>query len=422
MCFNAPVWFPSKNDPQVLNILSITHVCSVWRQLAFETPRLWNDIKVTLQDEHMDQTISSAAEWLARAKDAPRSLSIHLYGERCTHTIWNQLLKFITLFPLKSLTLDAGRNNLPLTLPNSTWSSIEWLHLSYYTNEGSTGPAIFSREMTLSSLRRLELFACHDQVNEMEYVIPWHQLRSLYMSGMPISLSLCLNVLRQSLLLECCSLAVSPEPSTSTTTFSENFITLNNLALLNLSVGNDSSLDALFRLLVTPNITSLTFNSATSAELRYNSSALVRFIRRSGGMPQIQTLAISDESTELISAGILLEFLPSLKILHITCGFLTENDINHLSSSKIGPLLHSLHLFPDDRHDANHILSMVEERHRNATENPEIDGLCPFKRVMIKCIANEDPERRFNESAALRKKYGIDISVVLFLSTFVRRR
>jgi len=137
ICAETRVEFSLSRPGVDLRLLRITHVCSAWRQLALETPTLWNNIGITLDHAYQDrnqETFYSARQWFDRAQnDMHRSLFARLdeyYGVRQPRTeSWKQLLHFIALYRLEELELKYPINYLELKLPDHVWSSIERLHL-----------------------------------------------------------------------------------------------------------------------------------------------------------------------------------------------------------------------------------------------------------------------------------------------------
>jgi hypothetical protein len=203
-------------------------------------PALWSGIFIYLPycdwTKH-DKTLSFARQWLDRAQDMRRSLSIdfllvpgislHL------HDLWEQLLGFMAQYQLKELELAYPIDHLALKLPDHVWQSIEHLHLETLDNvQASGGQHLFSNFGKLSNLRHLKIFGSHN-LDGMDRIVPWHQLRTFDVGGIwegTVTPSLCLNVLRQSRLLERCRITLSKEPSfTSTVISTKEKIVLANM-------------------------------------------------------------------------------------------------------------------------------------------------------------------------------------------------
>jgi hypothetical protein len=392
LCGKARVQFPlSKHLPLLCRI---THVCSAWRQLALEMPALWSNISICLpySDRKLhDKTLSSAGQWFDRALDVGRSLFInhavipadsHLSPH--FHDSWEQLLKFMALYRLKELVLVYPINHLALKLPDHVWPSIELLHLKPLDNRPSTGQQLFSNFGKLSNLRHLKISgSCH--LDGMDRVVPWHQLRTFKVEGnWEITPSSCLNMLRQSRLLEHCSVMLLKESSfTSTVISTEENIVLANLNYFEVQFRDGLAVSEFLQPLVMPNITTFSFGRS-----RCDIPALIGIIQRSGGMRRIRHLESNYFSVAAVQdIGVLLELLPSLESISIESGRLSDNCIKRLSSGKLGPRLWSISVGPV--HDTDQILSMVELRYQNATQSPDSEQIkdmpCPFKFISIRC-------------------------------------
>ncbi|KAF8346104.1 hypothetical protein F5887DRAFT_123267 [Amanita rubescens] len=397
ICAETRVEFSLSRPGVDLRLLRITHVCSAWRQMALETPTLWNKIGITLDHAYQDrnqETFYSARQWFDRAQNIRRSLFVRLdeyYGARQSRESWEQLLDFMALHRLEELELKYPINSLALKLPAHVWSSIERLHL-ICVGEGSDNPGrqpLFSNFGKLSNLRHLKI---HNSLNlrDMDEVVPWYQLRSLDIFSRwrsDVTLSLCLNVLRQGSLLEYFDVTLEDEPSFISTAIPEEKIILANMDYFRLEFVHSLQASALFQLLVIPNITTLI----------------------------IEPAFLCTEECPPFDVGTWIELLPSLESILITPGFLTDNAIERLSSGKLGARLRVISL-QGFLHNADKILSMVKLRYRNATEPS--DGkqieirLRPFKSVSISCTPVDNPEL-YHKRVAILEKNDVYINIGL---------
>ena len=233
-CGEARAQFPlaskCRGIDQDLRLLRITHVCSAWRQLALEMPALWSDISIYLVSDgdwkRYNKTLSSARQWFDRAQDMRRSLFIVFDGvwmdyiSPHLHDSWQKLLKFLDQCRLlEELDMQYPINHVALKLPDHVWPSIEHLHLKVQEDGPSAGQQLFSNFGKLSNLKHSKISGSH-HLDGMDRIVPWHQLRTFEMGGYwvcPVTLSSCLDVLRQSRLLERCFITLSKEPSSTST-------------------------------------------------------------------------------------------------------------------------------------------------------------------------------------------------------------
>ncbi|KAF8346070.1 hypothetical protein F5887DRAFT_1282072 [Amanita rubescens] len=414
-CGEARIQFPLKHLPLLCRI---THVCSAWRQLALETPALWNGISIALssysgQKQH-DKILSSARQWFDRAQDMRgRSLFIRydIVGNENVrprlHYAWEKLLEFIAQYRLEALELAYPINHVALKLPDHVWPSIKHLHLKTMDNRRSTGQQLFSNFGKLSNLRHLEISgSCH--LDDMDRVVPWHQLRTFEVDGnWEITPSSCLNMLRQSRLLEHCRVTLSS--FTSTVNSTEENVVLANLDYFEARFEHGLAVALFLHPLVMPNITTFSLGGC-----RLDIPALIGIIQRSGGMRHIRHLEISYFSpTAVQDIGVLLELLPSLESISIASGRLSDNSIKRLSSGKLGPRLRSISV--GTVHDTDQILSMAELRYQNATQSPDSEQIedmpCPFKFISIRCHYMDFEESYRNRIKLLLKKCNTRIDV-----------
>ena len=402
ICHELKPWFSSTSSWSRADtcLLYITHVCSAWRRLALETPALWNNIGVYLsRDARLEQhirTLSFARHWFDRAQDMRRSLFIDFDVEAYSphlHDSWEQLLEFMAQYDrLEELDLEYPINSLALKLPDHVWPSIERLHLVRDGERPSEGQQLFSNFGKLSNLGHLKISGSR-YLDGMDRIVPWHQLRTLKVEA--VTPSSCLNVLRQSRLLEHCCITLSKELSfTSTVISTKENIVLADMDHFEAEFSDGLAVPMFLQPLVMPNIARFCLRRAGPylPKLSCDMSALIGIIQRSGGMRRIRRLRI-DASFPALDIGIFLELLPSLESISIESGYLDDNTITRLSTGKLGPRLCDIDLCC--LHDADQILSMVESRYQNATQSPdsEQNTPCPFRFIRILCKAPVNDDR-----------------------------
>ena len=408
-CVQFPLGSKCGGMDQNLCLLRITHVCSAWRHLALETPALWSDIYIFLlggDGKQHDKTLSSARQWFDRAQDMRRSLFI-IFLE-ILHDSWEKLLEFMAQYRLEELELVYFVNRVAKLKFPDAWPPIEHSHLDGL----SAGEQLFSNFGNLSNLRHLKIIGSY-YLDGMDRIIPWHQLRTFEVGGLwgcPVTPSWCLNMLRQSRLLEHCRITLSIKSSFKSTVIStEESIVLTNIDYFEAEFLDASGLavSKFLQPLAMPNITTFTLRGD---ELSCDTLALIGIIQRSGGMCRIRHLEIQSYTFTVLDVGVLLELLPSLDSIRMTSGHLSDNSIKRLSTGKLGPRLCKIVLFY--RHDADQILSM-ESRYQNATQQPpgSDDTPCPFKSISIPCTTMLRKSSCHDRIALLSEKCDADINL-----------
>ncbi|KAF8346075.1 hypothetical protein F5887DRAFT_1073733 [Amanita rubescens] len=248
------------------------------RLLCMEADCLRNtsDICISLPEtdwKRHNRTLSSARQWFDRARDVGRSLFIHFgavipadsHISPHLHDSWKQLLEFMALYRLKELLLVY----LALKLPDHTWQSIERLQCELAKFHWAT------TFWKLVNLRHLKIPGSL-LLDGMDRIVPWHQLRTFEIGAFreyPVTPSSCLNMLRQSRLLEHCCIMLSKEPSSRFTFKSTFFSTEEKIVLANVDYFEAKFWDGLavplfLRPLIMPNITTFSLGPASSEELR----------------------------------------------------------------------------------------------------------------------------------------------------------
>lgn len=80
-CDSSPTAFSVLSDHSPSTLLSITHVCTHWREIAINMPSLWSHVTITPNRHgHFTKITNCAQMWFDRAGDV--KLYIHLAGAR----------------------------------------------------------------------------------------------------------------------------------------------------------------------------------------------------------------------------------------------------------------------------------------------------------------------------------------------------
>ncbi|KAM6496328.1 hypothetical protein JOM56_009034, partial [Amanita muscaria] len=212
--------------------ITISHVCSTWRQLMLAIPALWCNVRLKF-DLAMNngKEVDVAHAWLSRAKSLACSVDLifenNSWSEPDQHQLdWhrNIVKDIISQFKLKKLDLEFEYYYLQdlLQLPDEKLCCIEDLRLRQVDlNDSTTGEAVLLFELhKLSSLISFSLFSPHIEISRWRLFsiipedgsrfasMPWHQLRHIKIHMM-FPMLFCLRMLElSSVALETCSLDV----------------------------------------------------------------------------------------------------------------------------------------------------------------------------------------------------------------------
>ncbi|KAF8872630.1 hypothetical protein BD779DRAFT_1679613 [Infundibulicybe gibba] len=203
---------PTSTEPR----LALTHVCSAWREVAIHMPKLWVNVIVNLQHSglrlHAAYPIISA--WLSRSSPCTISLMIH--------PIPYQSSVFADLI-LPNLHRCRRLNLIPmgdefrqlLLLPPGILSELEDIQI----NGAITSQAdidLFNHQgvtafQACPKLRRARFYVCVAEAMDLRRLnFPWRQLSVLAFNRITFKVH-CLDILRECVLLQECSLSISIE-------------------------------------------------------------------------------------------------------------------------------------------------------------------------------------------------------------------
>ena len=357
-------------------VLAISRVCSAWRQLALDTPTLWNNIKFT---SFSARSMAVAKEWLSRAKNLPVSFTVNVpdtyydksVGKAC-HTV---IEKLIGNYPCRGLniTLRYWENKLTVPLGNESLATLESLSLNLtdYRN-------LFS-EVELPKLKSLTL-SKNLVLKNIRSAIPWAQLQYLHLEQ-AVPATQCLDLLRQCLQLEECEANIGSGSSSAQDLIIEDIV-LPAMRKLKLVFHDKTNASTFVQSLVTPNLTSLSLVKTPEAhsDLDVDLSTILQLVARSNSTPLLQTLIIG-KTTDSINLGDILSNIPTLRELSIVHGPIDADSMNKISMGVLGPHLEVLS--SGQKHDAEDIIQMVESRQQLAADSK----IKSFSSVRINCVA-----------------------------------
>lgn len=121
------------------NPLVLTHVCAVWRRVAFDTPRLWTRLKIVFLSKRVtDHSIATLKGFLSHSQSHPINLNLTVREDYVSNV--DRLLEGLipSFNRLKNLTLDMrweGYNPLCGTFPSSmSMPLLESVDIQGFTN------------------------------------------------------------------------------------------------------------------------------------------------------------------------------------------------------------------------------------------------------------------------------------------------
>ncbi|KAF8631958.1 hypothetical protein AX17_004977 [Amanita inopinata Kibby_2008] len=196
-----------------------------------------------------------------------------------------------------------------LQLPDKVWSNVEELRLPSADMRMDAYPVLFSPGVDLSKLRSLVTRGYWNGLHP-DALVPWHQLRQLDLSA-PIPLSVCLDVLRQAMLLEHCVIQIGASNGMLLWDQQAGTITLPNLGVLALNFTSGEDAKPFLDLLTLPNLTTLEVYSIESL-LDCDETTFAELACRSGGMKRLEGLRIGG-TVSWLSTAVFRRNMPRLK-------------------------------------------------------------------------------------------------------------
>ncbi|KIL66439.1 hypothetical protein M378DRAFT_389587 [Amanita muscaria Koide BX008] len=366
LCCEEPAQIPAQNG----SIYTVSHVCSLWRQIALRTPEFWANISIKLKANN-EHKLWIAKQWLSRARNHPRSLKFMEIGDHTTDGLNQPLLhNFVINYPCRELHLSpyiqvALLNEL-LIGPFSGYLEVLDINCSQ-TSWERRWLNLFAPTTRLTKLRHVRLIGVQDCRNLMA-TIPWNQLQNLTLL-LWIPYSRCLDILSECASLVRCRIYV--EDDTLATPSARRPITLPALRVLRLFFrkavfGNDGThVEKMIRFLSVPRLCHLTLGQKVRANItNLGAPAICELLQRSNGMPDLVSLDIGLRTITPIDVQALLTNAPRLRLLHARSGIFHEEVRNGIATGTLTPQLRSI--MTDVRHEATDILRMVELRQQNA--------------------------------------------------------
>lgn len=336
--------------------LTLSHICSGWRQVALGTRKLWSDVSIEPPKGadmllHPRPVIEPTKTWFDRAH--PISLALQVgrdtypsqHGPQIDEIVSELLIPYAHRFRALKLfaTSTFYRSFFHLLSPGLT--SIESLLVGSLNLERSEDS--FMALHTAPGLRRLTLESLGVALDLTPYRlgIPWHQLSYLSLEDMWISVAEAHDIFRQCTNLVECTFEYYLDQSLDKT---DSEIVLLNLCKLKIRLRNEwfpqasQVLDKFFCPLVLPALKNFKVKSDAPFDFQSSDPPLTSLLSRSGS--RLECLCIPSIDMTGIAIRTLLKLSPSLMRLNLMWG-LDEyglETIRMMSRNELVPELNSV--------------------------------------------------------------------------------
>ncbi|PFH45815.1 hypothetical protein AMATHDRAFT_51448 [Amanita thiersii Skay4041] len=365
------VTLPLQEEPHALTLLQ---VCCSWREVALDTPELWNRFCINYQ--YADQR--HVQEWLLRAKRflVSASTTDHM-DDRCLYSL---IRLFINQYQLKRLRIYLRCNQLLSFLSNAKNETLEDLELySEHRESEHRGPQLFlPAQFPFPNLKTLYFYSRHYclDLQGIRY-LPWNRLSKLTLE-VRTTPSILLESLKEAATLESLEIMLTAYDNYSPP---EDQIILPQLKKLILRFRGSRGMPCkIFIHIVHPKLETLQIQGI---ELAWDSVVFSHLTRQSN-FENLCELLFQGSIVSNIPFVKLLKELPHLRKIWFPIGTqITEDVIVGLSTGNLGPRLTSIETIGCPV-DPQRLLTMAEARQRVAYEkNNAGQEILPFENITI---------------------------------------
>lgn len=171
--------------------LTLTRVCRKWREVALDTPRLWQGLHVVLQPgtrRFIEFHMTMVHRWLSAAKELPLTVSLWSKHDNESTEFWLDIFKDKILshsITIRELRLEVSVPLLELfgtSLPPSSWATLEKVVLKGHSQRET---ARFPDQQSVSSLAiwRAPKLKCVEWISVdadiLDAGFPWRQMEDI---------------------------------------------------------------------------------------------------------------------------------------------------------------------------------------------------------------------------------------------------
>ncbi|KAJ7166340.1 hypothetical protein C8R43DRAFT_1232390 [Mycena crocata] len=405
------IWWYSRND--LKRVLTLSHVCAHWRQIACTTPQLWTGaLPINFKKAFSDTYLSMAKTFLERSAPFPIPMTLDVESRGVAPLI-NSL--FSSAPRWRSLQLhDYFSARFRQMAPN-TLANLESIDVKIYGPAGYAAPV--TAFLTAPLLRRVNLQAAQ---STSHLPMPWAQLTHVTLSETSPQLSL-------DILLQCTSIcsatftdmnAWSVEPDAALPVALPQLESLEvRFRWESLEVGH---ITPFFARLELPGLSNLSLS--TGSEYFWSSTDFTQFQLRS---PNIEQLTIDNCSFEPDDLIAVLLGAPNLVNLSLElCRNCIDDSVLDLlryteQTAPVVPRLASMYAFIiDDQFTEGFMQKMVQSRwwsDAQLSALPAPPAVARWKRL---CIGRSDCEddfpafsARFKAKMDLFRSQGLDVDI-----------
>jgi hypothetical protein len=347
-----PIQLPYFRDG-VPHQVTISQVCSRWRQIALNTGTLWSNVGIShrVASDH-SRCLSIYRIWVGRAGSLPLTVALTYYN-------LDLLLEFVVPFRLRTLDISLWYSDLSALsdLPNLDVEEFAISLIDRYDGRSD----LELPQLVMDRTRYISFQGLCGTMPKSEAMLNvfsslWRQLRSLECDSIQVSLTAWLNVLHQAQSLEHCDLTI---------------VNVGNGPLVKVSMPNLRSFilnllelelhpDIVIPLIAAPNITTLCIFCPDTDW----SSDTYNIIKQHHKLHQLHEIHLFTPRTTLHITQIL-EDAPMVRSLRVDGrSILDDEGLEGIASGRLGRCLTLLHL-ADYFGQAGKWLNMIESRQRN---------------------------------------------------------
>ena len=400
------VVFPLSNIPPQL---TVSHVCSHWRMVAFRTSELWSNTSLHYPKDTNLSNVHLHQRWLRRAGTLPVTLSMVFDKSMDLPKITCALEKVLPPLHVKRLLLDMSYGQFVALwdFPETALSHVMGVELDLTVHDGEGSMSIVSSPHHLVArlrsikLRGDDMARCLDKLSPS---LPWSQLRCLEYHVDIENLQLVVDVLRQIPMLQRLAL------TTLETDMGSEKLTMPSLQefVLETCEGmiNGMELDKILRGFTFPSL--ITFNLYTEA---FWTSDTFPILKRQYNLRRLEEIGFWGGFTLAVSS--ILYNSPMLRSLQLERDAILDDEaIAGISNGTLGQFLKTLELSTACDHDVEEVLGMAEARKK--TVDRLIESGCTWKGEVaalshIEINGEYDGDKYREKVEDLRARAGIEV-------------
>ncbi|KAK2461321.1 hypothetical protein APHAL10511_006848 [Amanita phalloides] len=380
------ICFPYYRDdipPQVV----LSHVCSVWRQIALDIGSLWSHITITISPQNNLRAFCEL--WLPRITGGSitvdaSGISTHLASPLFREVLWDPLAHY--QFKDVELVMNNFQVFGLIFMPNDISLQVERLGLAKKMCHHLKRKPLHLPQFIYRLLHSFRICGDFDGDDydffSLEYfALPWHQLRHVELGNIGIELSRFIRLLQLCTSLEVCSVEVWPGDTAEV--LSTEPVTLFSLRKLTLVVTQWLHLlRETSYLLVLPSLRTLEIRGGEWTDNVHT------VFRNQFNFHQLHELDI----THIKCPPPIISILNDAPSLHHLClpqhAVFDDESLRGLASRRLGRHLESLELF-DSSCNVDDIVKLVETRReaRNVISGPVLH-------IQVKSMEHKDEALR----------------------------